>query len=239
MKGVSKKALEESLAALDEAAKLIRRKFPQVLYGRVFVSKSLGKHAASYVHSTDSIQLSLRARKTLGDIDALCHEFGHRYEHKFFKNRVLRSRFWELSTTPKFENLEFDKTLRAHLADEFIAMADRMREGRPVQNSEILMQWTVYFTSGPSSVLANLQGLTRKYVSDKVDSARQDLWDAVALPEESGILTVNTKKVIQEPLAVTSYGATKPTENFAEAFSHYVMGKPLHPEFAAILEALD
>jgi len=240
MAGISGKALAECLEALDTAADHVRRKFPQVLYGKVYIATSVGRNtAASYAAETDTIQLSLRARKTMGDVTALCHEFGHRYEHKFFKNRELRSQFWSLSTNPEFEVLTLDKATRAKLADEFLTTSDNMRIGRREPSSNLLAQWTAYFTSGPKRTeMPRLQALVRRYVQDKDDSVRQELWDLLALPEESAVITLPTNIVVRGPLAVTPYGATKPTENFAEAFSYYVMGKSFHPELAAILDKL-
>jgi len=40
-----------------------------------------------------------------------------------------------------------------------------------------------------------------------------------------------------EGLSVSSYGSTNPEENFADAFAMYVMGKKIHPELKAVLDA--
>jgi hypothetical protein len=45
---------------------------------------------------------------------------------------------------------------------------------------------------------------------------------------------LSTRKV--EPLHVTPYGATKPGENYADGFAHFILGMDVPAELAAILE---
>jgi len=48
-------------------------------------------------------------------------------------------------------------------------------------------------------------------------------------------LKVVTDDLLHGPLSVTPYGATKPMENYAEAFAHYVLGMDMPQELADIL----
>ena len=51
----------------------------------------------------------------------------------------------------------------------------------------------------------------------------------------------DTDKVLREPLFITPYAKSKAAqwdENFAEAFAHFVMNKPLPPEIQDIMEGL-
>lgn len=234
MQGVSQSKQTECLAALDAAASHIRSKFPHLLYGKVYLTKALGRSVANYAGTTDTISLSLRAAKTVGDVLALCHEFGHRYYRRFWKDSEQKSLFWRLSTEPEYETTVFDRATRAKLADEMLEIADRVRAGASPHGSELSMQYAGYINQHRPGQVAPLM---RQYVYGKEDSVRKDLWDAFAQPSE-GDIVVPTKKVIREPIHVTPYGGTEWTENFAEAFAYYVMGKDLHPEIAAIMDKL-
>lgn len=241
MKGVSSKDIRESLAALDKAAGYIRRKFPKILYGKVYLGTSVGKgygNVAIYVADHDTVSLSTRTRETVGDVHAICHELGHRYFHKFWKNKEERDRFWRLSVDPLYETLEFDKIIRAKLADEFISNAEKMRKNEKPPVSELLGAWIGALKRQPE-VLREVQMLARKFTWENDDSVREKLWGALAQPGGPPVVQVRTDKVIREPLAVSDYAKrTNWKENFAEAFAFYVMGKPLPPEIAEIFDRL-
>ena len=130
--------MAEALAALDDATKIIQRRFPQVTYGIVFISAKLVKAVAQYSTTNDAMYLSTKAKDSRGDIYIICHELGHRYAHRFWKDTNAQLAFQELSKT----------------------------------------------------------------------------------------------------IAITPYGATKWTENFAEAFAHLVLGRPLPAEIQAIMDGL-
>lgn len=138
--GVTKKQVDEALAALDVVTDAIKQKFPQVLYGEIYMSTKVGGHrtAAHYVPADDVIHLSPKHIQSgdAFDVHAIAHEFGHRYDHKFADGGLRRS------------------------------------------------------------------------------------FDDPALP------------------AVTKYGQTSPTENFAEAFAFYVLGKPLPDQLHDILNQM-
>jgi hypothetical protein len=239
MRGVSRKALEPCLAALDEAAAKLRPKFPEVLYGKVFIKKPK-KPMGMYVDSNDTFSLSVAATADNFTLHAIVHELGHRWFYKFWKNREQKLEFGRLSTTPEYESINFDKVTRAKLADEWVSNARLMREpgSKPTQ-SDLLTQWIDYRMK---KGLTELRALARKFVYDKDDNAEKPIWDLIALPSESDI-SVKTGKVIREALTVTAYAASyqgeqRVIENFAEAFAHYVLSKPLAPEIAAIMASL-
>lgn len=238
MKGVSSKDIDDCLAALDKASSYIRPKFPQVLYGKVYLGTSVGKgysNIAIYVEDHDQMSLSTRASSTVGDVHAICHELGHRFFYKFWKNKQQRDEFWKLSTEPVYEAITFDKPTRAKLADEFISNAEKMRAGeKGVKVSDLLTDWIKELRRRPE--VTAVTNLGKKFTWDKDDSVRDKLWAAVALPSEPTI-EVRTDKILREPLSVSEYAKrTNWKENWAEAFAFYVMGKPLPPEISAILD---
>ena len=233
MPGVSRPKQMSCLAALDAAADLIRPKFPQVLYGKVFLSKAVSGGVATY--TPDTIHLGLRASGTVGDVHALCHEFGHRYEHRFWTDKALKDAFWHLSTEPVYEETLYDRATRAKVADELMGIADSMRVKKtPPKGSELAMRWAGYLNEHH---VRDVRPVMQRYVFDHDDSARDALWSAWARPTE-GDIRVRTDKVVREPIHVTPYGKKSWKENFCEAFSLYVQGKALPPEVAEILSAL-
>lgn len=228
MPGVAKKEIEGALEALEEAASKIRAKFPQVLYGNVYLTTHLStKTAAHYVSEKDEVALSVRARKRFSDVYTLIHEFGHRFDHKFFKDKTLRDLFWKLSTQKDFEMVNFDKTLRRQVAEECLAIAKARKEGaRMPILSELAMLWLkTQYTPGWNIKKFNSEYLLGKLADDKYISELMGTED----------YKISTGKLLHGPISVTPYGATKPSENFAEAFAHYVLGMPMAEEFVEIL----
>ena len=235
MPGVPKAKQLECLEALDAAASLVRTKFPQVLYGKVYLSKSVPSGVANYTPSKDILALSLRAEKTVGTVHAICHELGHRYSHRFWKDSQQKVRFGELSMMPKYKEISFDRATRAKLADELLEMAGGVREGKSPKISDLASHWVQYLNI--TSAFSKIQGLMRQYTQNKDDSKRKELWDAFAFPSAPTI-NVSTMEVERGPLHVTPYGAKNGEENFAEAFAMYCMNKPLPSELSEIIETL-
>lgn len=224
--GVTKAAVDAALEALDAAAEKIRPKFPQVLYGKVFLANHLAKNtSAHYVYSSDSLSLNVKASRRFDDIYTICHEFGHRYDHKFLE-KSLKNKFWALSTRKQYEFIQFDEKLRDKVADEVVFLAKQRAIGKPLPKMSPELEAWLKSPDGPT----NIKRYIGEFLTYTIDEAKLH---AAAKGKKDALVT--TGKVLQEPLAVTSYGATNPTENFAEAFAHYVLGKALAPEFVEIL----
>jgi hypothetical protein len=224
--GITKKQLDTSLSALDSAAAKIRLKFPKVLYGRVFLATSLSrKTAAHYVHTDDTVHLSVNARKRFDDIYTLIHELGHRFDYKFLESQ-LRNKFWGLSTKREHEVIHFDAKLRDQVADEVVDLAKTRALGHPLPKMSPELETWLRSVDGPLNIKRDMAD----YLAGKIDESKLH-----ATAKGSKDADVMTDKVIREPLAVTPYGATNVRENFAEAFAHYVLGMDLAPEFVEIL----
>jgi len=234
MPGVSGPKMKDCLEALDKAAEAIRPKFSQLLYGKVYINRTVSGGVASYVAGQDTIQLGLRASKTVGDVRSLCHEFGHRYAHKFWKDKGQRDAFWALSVNPVYDTIVFDKVTRAKLADEFLAIAEAQAQGKKVIQSDLLTRYLKYLIhkNGPK-----LRDLSQEFLKDPSETNRKALRDGMALSSEADI-TIRTDKIIREPIAVTPYAKKGWLENFAEAFSLYMLGESLPPEVTEIMKEL-
>jgi len=227
--GVTLKETEGALEALDAAADKIRPKFPQVLYGDVYLSTHLAKNAAAwYVHDQDTVSLNVSAKKRFDNVYTIVHEFGHRFDDKFFKNKDLRHKFWDLSTQKKYEKVLFDAKLRESIADEVVAMAKARALGKPVPSMSSSLETWLRSVNG-----MDVKKLVGDFLAGRIEE--KALHDGA---KGSKDVEVQTDKVIREPLAVTPYGGTKYTENFAEAFAHYVLGMSMQPEFVEIMAEL-
>lgn len=228
--GLTKKQVDEALAALDEATSKVHAKFPQVLYGKVFLSKHLKKGVSAWYDAvTDTLALNVLAKKRFNDVYTICHELGHRHDYKFL-SREGKQRYWELSTRKVFETVSFDATLREQMADECLAMVKKKALGQALPAmSESLVMW---LKSPHPHHKGDVRNLTTAYLQGKLED--KDLHAAIKGKEDA---TLSTGKVLHGPLAVTPYGATKPSENYAEGFAHFVLGMDMPPELAVILAA--
>lgn len=226
--GITKKQLDDSLAALDEAASKISSKFPQVLYGNVYLTKHLAKKAVAwYDPNTDGLSINVTAKKRFSDIFTLIHELGHRHEYKFLSEKSKRE-YWRLSTQKEYESIEFDEKLRDQVADEAVELAKAKATGKPLPRmSDLLVAWL----KSPHPT-GNVRNHTTAYLQSKI--TEDELRKLVKGKANAKVLT---DKVLRGPLAVTPYGATKPGENYADGFAHFVLGMDMPPELAAILAA--
>lgn len=235
MAGVRRKDVDEVLEALDKATKVVQAKFPKLLYGDVYIAKTLSRgfgSLARYMPSSDTLIVSLKARGAIGDVYAICHELGHRYDRKFWKNKDSRSRFWGLSTNPKYEVIEYDAKLRKDMADEFIDAIHARMGGKPMSYSSMLTTWMGHLMGKHATKLRDLTQKALKGNSDAEGQIRKII-EGKGKPVE-----VQTDKEIRGPLHVTTYGAKNVSENFAEAFAHYVLGKQLPAEIAEVMGRL-
>lgn len=226
MPGVKVSESEGALEAFKAAVGKIRTKFPSVLYGKVFFSTHLkARVAAWYSPQDDTIHLNVRAKKRFDDVYTIIHEMGHRYDFKFL-GEENRRKFWGLSMRKEYEKIFFDEKKREQVADEAVALAKAKAQGRPVSApSPELVAW-LKSPHGPS----NPRELTTKFMNLAI--GEKELHDGIKGTKNA---EVTTEVVLHGPLSVTPYGATKPRENFAEAFAHYVLGMNQPPELEAII----
>lgn len=236
MKGVSPNAVGDCLDALDAATARVQPKFPQLCYGKVFISKSVGmKTIANYVNHTDSIALGIRAKTTMGDVHVILHELAHRFYHRFWKDTEQKNRFRQLSTEKVYKAVVLTVADRERLADEFFQISDQMRANAPAsRGSKELWGWVKELRERRSKKVA---ALAQKYVREKDDSVADELRVEIVQPATKEV-KLYSDEVEREPLYVTEYGKTSWTENFSEAFAHWLLGKKLPPELAEIMEKL-
>lgn len=227
--GVTRAETAASLEALDEAAGKIRPRFPQVLYGDVYLATTLARSgpytpSATYTPNNDTVQLSVRARRRFDDVYTIVHELGHRFDYKFVKDTPLYREFVALSTHKVWQTVRYDARLRAQVAQELVQAAVDRRDGRSFRP---LSPEAELWAKQPE---VDVKPLMSAFLAGKLDE--EGLRARLTGRED---VERSTGKLLHGPLAVTPYGATKVGENFAEAFAHYVLGMEMPAELQALL----
>lgn len=253
LKGVTD--TREAVECLDKASELVHRKFPEVLYGKVYVRKDLrpkGTHdprpgsggmvAGAYTDATDIITLSMYATPERNSVMTLIHEFGHRYCGKFLKGEK-RSKFIKLST--EGETVTFTPAERQKAADEYMKLFEQHQKEEYPDPDEYLSESTrEYDRLKPRDLKRETEGrLLAQFRDEKDNSVWQKLHDAIALKNIPGDVEFPA-----EPQDI--YGRSKGVyasdygreggweENFAESFLHFVIGKELPKALQAFMESL-
>jgi len=236
MPGVSRAGMDGALTALDSATEALSRKFPQVLYGKIFVTPTLPKatSVAQYTNDKDVIYLSLKAKNTIGDVFSLIHEFGHRYQHKFWTDQESRMAFMLLSTSEAYETVTVTPEEKAKWADELIRQLEARRENKPgIPNSPGLDSYMDALIQGAGTYFK-----ITKLLRDAVEAGPAGYKTFKEGFLQLGPWSYHTQKVVQKPIHVTPYGATAWTENFSEAFAMYNLGKELPEPIKKIMDKL-
>jgi hypothetical protein len=226
--GLTKAEMEGALEALDAAAAKLQAKCPKVLYGKVFFSKHIQKGtSARYSPDQDVLALNVLAKKRFDDVFTIIHELGHRHEYKFL-SKAGKTKYWDLSTRKVYERIHFDAKLREQMADEVVQLAKLKALGKVLPApSENLVWW---LKSPHPHQEGDVRTLTSRYLEGALDE--KDLHAAITGTRDDSVLT---DKVLHGPLHVTPYGGTKPGENYADGFAHFILGIDMPAELAAIL----
>ena len=232
--GVTAKAAAEALAALDEASAVLKKHFPEVLYGLIYISTKVGGHwtAAHYVVSEDSVHISPKhiALGGGGSIHTLIHEFGHRYDYKF-ADKQLKAEYTRLSITPVAKKTIYDEALRNKMADEIAAIVSlrkTMKVDTPM--SKELETWL----RSPKGPRDKIKQAVHEFLFDKLDEE-----GLKKVARGNGNVDVDVEVETSEPLAVSEYGKTSPAENFAEGFANYCLGLPMPEPLREVLERME
>lgn len=230
--GVTRAEADKALAAFDAATSQVRAHFPQVLYGDVYLATTLAKSgpytpSASYSPHSDTIQLSVRAQRRFDDVYTIIHELGHRYGFKFAEGTPAYREFTALSMRRVWETILFDKKLRSAAAAELAQAAIDRQQGRPFRK---LSPEAELWAKQPD---VDVKKSISEFLAGKIGEDR--LREQLAGHKD---VEAMTGKLLHGPLAVTPYGATKVTENFAEAFAHFILRMPMPAEFQVLLQQM-
>jgi hypothetical protein len=231
--------LEESMKTLDLASAKIRSsKFDKVLYGKVFVTRGVKDNkAGSYVPARDSINLSLYAIPDRDSVMTLIHEFGHRY-HTRFLDHEARQKFIRLSEEGDYEVFYFNLGERKKLADEYIALLLKHRIGE-FPTKALSDEGERWFHNYPRDEWkTKVVPFIRKFRDDADDTVEEQLREALGKFWLGGNVEVESNKDHRTPLYASPYGSTNWTENFAECFLHYIIGKALPPPLQKFMDSL-
>lgn len=239
----------EAVATLDKASELVHRRFPEVLYGKVFIRKDLrpsgtydprpgsgGLVAGSYAHATDTITLSMYATPERNSVLTLIHEFGHRYHTKFIRGEKFE-RFHKIHE--KGETIVFTPAERQKAADEYMKLFElHQREEYPDDPDTIISPRSrEYAERTPREVMRKQIPLLKRFRDEKESGVWQALHDAIAMKNVSGDVEFPVSEH-QSGVYASDYGATSWEENFAESFLAVVLGKPLPRALQQFMDSL-
>ena len=239
MKGITDTA--EAVKTLDEVSGHIAGKFPDVLYGKVYVRKDVrrgsyesrpgggGLIAGAYQAATDTIMLSMYATPDRNSMMTLIHEFGHRY-HTRFLHGDAREKFIKLYK--EGETVAFTQEERKKAAEEYIDLFRHHRDEDYPEPSTILSPRTnEYAELYPREMWKKLVSPWRKrFVEEKDDSAESELrrgiiYSVSSAPVEFPAVPEHLGQ--EKGVFASEYGRTSWEENFAESFLAFVLGKAL------------
>jgi hypothetical protein len=204
----------ESLAVLDTAADRLKSKgFGKALYGKVeLVGAKSGKgFAGKYVESADLLKLNVESRKRFDDLHTLVHELGHRWWNKMLS----------AAQRDAYEDAYSGKG---------IDLKGRQDMFQALVKAQFSPRRAVGFLSDPS-----LEAPFLAWVSYVFGNQRQK--DLVAAHErgegwvEKNFVRPKQRYVSPDNNAsvetVSAYAKTNVSEDFAETFAFFVLGKPM------------
>jgi len=229
--GTSPDRLADALATLDKVSEIVGRKFPNVLYGKVFIIKGILKGeggsqtAGSYIGSKDIINLSIYSKPDRDSLKTLIHELGHRYENRFLHGDE-RERFIKLSTEGDVKTYFFPLAERRGIAKDFVANQRGLRDPDYMPEPAEGRAHTWFELYPRDDFKAKVVPLIRKFRDEGDDSAEEELAAAAGMFHFGGNLKVEDRRDVY-PLEASPYGGTSWGENFAESFLHFVIGKAL------------
>jgi hypothetical protein len=227
----------------------------QVCYGEINVSQKIGRKntLAFYVIAQDELFVRADAKTSTNHIHNILHELGHRYEHKFLKNKNAPARMYMLIGGRHREEI---------------------RKNAPKPGDVMVDQKTqsVYEVTGLSGTTVHLRNKVEPNVIEKVqEEAKKEILRrrpelAEPTPNNENILHFMMEAVVNQSLArlgvgqakidiesyyahrgidprsssdfkgfMSPYAATSQAENFAEMFAFYCTGD-LPPTQAALFE---
>jgi len=209
---------ETVLALLDKAAGAVSKTgFGAVLDGVAvsLVGKSSARGTAGrYYESGDALDLNVESRYRFDAVYTLIHELGHRYWSKQLSN----------SQQEAYEE--------AYSRSNGVTLRQRQDMFQALQKAGFQPRRAVRFLEDPA-LGELLQNYFKEYFGQ---SSSKDLAAAYARGEqwvEKNFVRPSSKYVFvgsPKTVTVTDYAKTNMKEDFAETFTHYVLGKPLPPE---------
>lgn len=230
----------QAVEALDQASGHIQSKFPQVLYGKVYVRGGNlqgsfearpggGLVAGAYQTTTDTMTVSMYATPNRNSMMTLIHEFGHRY-HTRFLHGDKREEFIKLFT--EGETVPFTREERVRAADEYVELfKHHQQEDYPEPETILSPKTKQYAELFPRDAWKKFViPWKKKFVDEKDDSAKDELRKAIIYSVSSSpteFPAVPEHLMREKGVFASEYGRTSWEENFAESFLAFCTGKPL------------
>lgn len=207
--GFSASEYEEPLEVLDKASALLSAKgFGNLLYGQVQLDTRVSRPgiAGEYFKTSDSISLTVDARKRNSDVFTLVHELGHRRWHQHL-SAAQRDQYEDMYSAGGLTVEQRQDIFQALVKAEFKpAIAKRFLREKDLPVAEYLKE---------------------------IGASPKDYWRAFSEGGawvEKQIVRPNHRYVrleSQKVETVSTYAQTNVGEDFAETFATYVFGQPI------------
>jgi hypothetical protein len=207
--GFSEKVMDEVSEVVQKAQALLKSSgLGKVCYGDIQVTNTIHKSKvlAFYLFASDELFIRANVKATVDSVQTVLHELGHRMEHKFLssKQRDLDRLYFVIGSQERSRKLD-----------------DKLKERKPQPGEELKskgktykVRQTVYDRGGYKVLLDSVDrpGVTahvglETYLELKGEKTR----DFDTNPDYKGF--------------VTDYAGKSPSENFAEMFAFYCMGR--------------
>lgn len=208
--GFSSAIMTEVAEVVEKAAQLMRGiGLGHVCYGEVLVSNTVSSKSnvlAFYLVEKDEVFVRANLKgKQVDTVRTMCHELGHRLEHKFLKDRAR----------------DIAVLYRRMSNDDHTMMRDEIRRImddpnlKPKVGDELVSNGKVYVIDG-YDVNRNAQFIVKLYKKDE-PTAKAHI-SLLGYAEIKGLLSTSGK-------FITPYAKKSPSENFAEMIAFHAMGK--------------
>lgn len=212
--GFSEEVMKNVGEAVEKAAKAIQQSgLGKVLYGDIHVTNTLAKSSvlAFYMMAKDEMFVRANVKANYDTVETICHELGHRFEFMFMKGRgaALKRLYYKLTDQERKRRTE--DTVTPKIGDIATSKGKTWRvDGFGVSRAKVIVKL--------ERIDLKLGELPEK------GSISLEGWSGLA--GEGGTRAV--RDVDTNPNFegfVTNYAKQDPSENFAEMFAFYCMGR--------------
>ena len=210
--GFPEKVMSTVTDVMTKSVKLLQQSgFAKVLYGDVLVTNSIMNNSrvlAFYLPSKDEMFIRANVKASVDTVRTVLHEFGHRFEEKVLKDKQGIARLYRL--------IDGQEDNRSR------AVRDSMKA--PPVGETIVIKGDLYQVKGVTWA----RGEQRVVLQDPTNpkgSAAISLAGYLSYKGQAPDLSRNFDDDPNFEGFVTNYAKTKPSENFAEMFAFYCLGR--------------
>ena len=207
--GFSEKVMSECTELVKKATALIKSSdLGKVCYGDILITNTVGKSnsTAFYLIASDELFVRANTKTSWDTLHTICHELGHRYEHKFLsgKKRDIEALYQQLGHQ-EYERTKVD-----------------LKKKQPKPGEEITNKGVTFIVT----YVIPAKGGYRVNLAVKDNPARTAHVDLETYLRMKGQVARDVDENPNYKGFVSDYAESGgPGENFAEMFAFYAMGR--------------